>query len=451
MAVTKRLCPFFLQRNTALSGYVVYTKITNTTTNKTSYKDAEGNASHTQPIILDSSGLPPTGAIWLDTDSAYRIVLKDPTESTTYFTQDYVNGILDPSVASYTSKNIKFADGEGMADANGNEVITVQKTTSAVNQLNVKNSATGNAVLVETAGSDSNIDLQLKAKGTTGDVLFTSRGNDFILPTSAPTVGQLLYASSPTQLDWHNGTGYFQGQSYGFTMSNAADTDHDITIAAGSKRDSSDTVTIVSASSTTKRIDAGWAAGTNQGGLASGVALANDTWYHVFKIQKSDGTIDAGFDSSLTAVNLLADSGYSYYAYVGSVLTDASANILQFTQVGNMFIWKTPTLDISTTSLSTTSTQFPLPVPPGVSSEASLNLTLTNASAANIVIRNSGQTDSAPSTSAAPLGDLYCAAGVISQAVVPVVTDTSKSIYIRASAASTTVRGSVRYYANLGL
>lgn len=56
--------------------------------------------------------------------------------------------------------------GTTIADTNGNEVIDVTATASAVNQLGVVNSATGNAVQIQTAGGDTNISLNVVPKGT---------------------------------------------------------------------------------------------------------------------------------------------------------------------------------------------------------------------------------------------------------------------------------------------
>src|SRR6056300_554006 len=55
----------------------------------------------------------------------------------------------------------KFADGGYIADANGNELILLQTTTSAVNELEITNAATGNAVQIATSGGDTNIDLKI--------------------------------------------------------------------------------------------------------------------------------------------------------------------------------------------------------------------------------------------------------------------------------------------------
>jgi hypothetical protein len=72
------------------------------------------------------------------------------------------------------SFNIAFDDAHGINDENGNEQIIFQTTSSAVNQFDITNAATGNAPKLSATGGDSNIDLEIEAKGT-GHV--TVRGN----------------------------------------------------------------------------------------------------------------------------------------------------------------------------------------------------------------------------------------------------------------------------------
>jgi len=60
----------------------------------------------------------------------------------------------------------------------------------------------------------------------------------------------------------------------GLGLSHAADTDHDITVAAGKARDATDAADMVLASALTKQFDAAWAVGTAAGGMAAGEALA---------------------------------------------------------------------------------------------------------------------------------------------------------------------------------
>ncbi|MGI9297102.1 MAG: hypothetical protein ACR2QC_04290 [Gammaproteobacteria bacterium] len=121
----------------------------------------------------------------------------------------------------------------------------------------------------------------------------------------------------------------------GCTLSNAADTDHDLTISSGAARDSTNLLDITVDTDMTKQLDIDWAEGTNQGGFPSALTLAADTAYRFFLIGKTDGSQDAGWDTSATATNLLADAtGYTLYREIGAIGTDSSSNIVnnQFAQ-----------------------------------------------------------------------------------------------------------------------
>ena len=123
-------------------------------------------------------------------------------------------------------------------------------------------------------------------------------------------------------------TQIIRGHISGLLCTNGTDTDHDIDISVGDAVDSSDTYLMQLSSGLVKQIDAVWAAGTNQGGLFTG-SVANDTTYYTFLIRKdSDGTLDAGFDTSATAANIPA--GYTAYRMIDKFVTDGSANILNW-------------------------------------------------------------------------------------------------------------------------
>ena len=74
------------------------------------------------------------------------------------------------------SFNIAFDDAHGINDENGNEQIIFQTTSSAVNQFDITNAATGNPPQLSATGGDSNIDLNLLAKGT-GHVTIVGNSN----------------------------------------------------------------------------------------------------------------------------------------------------------------------------------------------------------------------------------------------------------------------------------
>jgi hypothetical protein len=80
------------------------------------------------------------------------------------------------------SHNILIDDAHFIADENSNEQIIFQTTSSAVNQIDVTNAATGNAPSIQATGDDSNIDLKVGPKGT---------GNIEILGATNPGAIQL--------------------------------------------------------------------------------------------------------------------------------------------------------------------------------------------------------------------------------------------------------------------
>lgn|GEM_PF-2800473 len=137
-----------------------------------------------------------------------------------------------------------------------------------------------------------------------------------------------------------------------------------IDVTAGECLDSTGAVLIVGGAMT-KKIDAVWAAGDTNGGLATGVVAANTT-YHFFAIRKdSDATVDYLFDTSLTAANKPA--GYTYFRRLWSIMTDGSSNIRAFIPEGDYCNWVTPPLDLGGAATSAAWTPLSLTVPSGIS------------------------------------------------------------------------------------
>lgn len=71
------------------------------------------------------------------------------------------NDVVDLLNGTESGIKVKTA----LYDENGNEVIKTPATTSAVNEITVTNSATGNAVQVSATGGDTDISLNLVSKG----------------------------------------------------------------------------------------------------------------------------------------------------------------------------------------------------------------------------------------------------------------------------------------------
>jgi hypothetical protein len=142
-----------------------------------------------------------------------------------------------------------------------------------------------------------------------------------------------------------------------------------VTISAGSTTRFKQWLT----STLTKDLSSNWAVGDTNGGLATGSAAA-DTWYYVFLILNSGtSVVDAGFDTSLTAVNLLAASGYDKYRLLGAVKTkNASTDLHIILQDEEQFRWETSNdADTYTTNPGrATRTTYTLDVPPLVRVQA---------------------------------------------------------------------------------
>lgn len=77
--------------------------------------------------------------------------------------------------------------GTGINDTNGNELILLTATASAVNEITVANAATGNAPKISATGGDTNVDLELAGKGT-GKVKINAKYGNITSNTDGATV-----------------------------------------------------------------------------------------------------------------------------------------------------------------------------------------------------------------------------------------------------------------------
>ena len=72
--------------------------------------------------------------------------------------------LTDTSINS--TQNIQLPTAKAIADDSGNEYLKFVKTASAVNEISITNSATGNSPDLSVTGSDTNIGLSITTKGT---------------------------------------------------------------------------------------------------------------------------------------------------------------------------------------------------------------------------------------------------------------------------------------------
>ena len=191
----------------------------------------------------------------------------------------------------------------------------------------------------------------------------TAAGDRLIgFATAANTVQVLSYSRAATPVDGGLPKNYLTGLRLSNNVTDAA---HDIDVTAGECRGSNDDEDIA-LSAITKQIDAAWAPGSAAGGLSSSlIAPANNTWYHVHAI-KVGGSADVGFDTSVTAANLIADHSATTSRRLGSVLTDGAANIIAFKQHGDEVLWTAAVNDYASADPGASEVTTTLTVPTGV-------------------------------------------------------------------------------------
>jgi len=175
-------------------------------------------------------------------------------------------------------------------------------------------------------------------------------------PIVAGGTGATSVAAAQANLGLIAGTA---GYIFGLTLSNnGSDATNDIDIAAGVAAETATSPVLMTlAAALTKRLDASWAVGTNQGGLDTG-SIANGT-YHVWIIARSDtGVVDALFSTSATSPTMPAN--YDRKRRIGSILRE-SATIIPFEQKGDTFKRVAINSYASTSALASTLTAFNVP------------------------------------------------------------------------------------------
>lgn len=263
----------------------------------------------------------------------------------------------------------------------------------------------GVAILADVSDPTKLIDFDLSGLTTATTRTLTAQDEDgtialtseFAYSNVAGSAGRMLYPPKHVS---------------GLVMSQDTDADHDVAISAGSCSDTTGAVNMILSAVLTKQIDAAWSVGDDAGGLdgsesSAGTPDAN-TWYYVWLIKRSDtGVVDALFSESSSSPTLPTD--YDYSRLIGAVLTDSSANIVDFTATetsggGIECSWTAPPLDVNVNSTLGQSRLLSTLSVPVLPVWASFRYYIFDASAAfSFIIQSPGETDAAPSATASPL------------------------------------------------
>jgi len=144
---------------------------------------------------------------------------------------------------------------------------------------------------------------------------------------------------------------------------NATDSNNDIDFPSGNFQFSDGSGQAYLPSLLTKRLDASWVAGTNQGGLFSGTKAIN-TWYYCFAIYNPTTlAVDVGFDISSVGANIPA--GFTKSRYIHAIRTNVSGNIIQGYWFANgRFKYSSNITETPSATFLTTDSTFNILVPP---------------------------------------------------------------------------------------
>lgn len=226
-----------------------------------------------------------------------------------------------------------------------------------------------------------------------------------------PKSDNLLYMKDPngaeTVISGKYSTKHISGLTY---ANNASDATNDIDIAAGTARDSTDTVDLSLAATLTKQLDAAWAVGTNAGGLDTGAIGNSDYYIHLIK-RTDTGVVDALFSLSATAPTMPASYTIrrliGWFKRVGATIV--AFHTYEIEGGGLTLAWDVPTLDINLANTLTTSRRTDaVKVPLNFSTVAEINLVILDATTGSVNnICCPDQTDAAPSATVAPLANAY--------------------------------------------
>lgn len=223
------------------------------------------------------------------------------------------------------------------------------------------------------------------------------------------------------------------GHINGLLWSNdSTDATNDFQVSAGECRSSDDTTDITLGSSQIKQMDAAWATGSNAGALATGAtAWADGISYHVF-VGLIAGVVEVIVDSDPDAANAIANNGlgahrriYSFKGTIGPSLR-AVNTVRQGRRVEA--IYDVMVFD-KNGPVSTTAELLTLSVPTGVATKAKIGTFLGHTSTMEVLITETQQVDSVPSTSLRTLS----VANSRNTGEMERSTDTSGQIRIRSS------------------
>jgi hypothetical protein len=383
-----------------------------------------------QPVVSDSNGI-----VGFYADGLYKFRLDVATDGVTYST------LYTPDNWAVTDQSGTLS-GEGAAlssastltlgtDGNFFHVtgaVTITAISGTQNEITLVFDSTptlthsGNLILQYAADyvAAANVTMKFVNEGSSvwrelsrtpafgaidaaGD-LIVGTANDTAARLAVGTAGQVLMmrTASTTKLAYNSVlTKLIHGMTW---ANNAGDATNDIDLAAGGCMDATGAYWITTAA-LTKQLDVNWAVGTNAGGLDTG-AIGNSDYY-IWAIARSDtGVTDYLYSLSSTAPTMPTNYDYKrligWFKRVGAAIV--AFKTYEIEGGGIELSWTTPTLDVDILNTLTTSRRTDaVKVPLHFSVMANLRVVVDDASVLQGIVTCPDETDTAPSTTVAPL------------------------------------------------
>lgn len=115
---------------------------------------------------VDTAGSQITGVVWTEGTNVGHTVGATIVDYVAATTVGMISkGILMEHSQTGAHTNITQTDTNYIKDTSGNELLKWSSTASAVNEITVKNAATGTDPRISASGSDTNVNLNLRGKG----------------------------------------------------------------------------------------------------------------------------------------------------------------------------------------------------------------------------------------------------------------------------------------------
>jgi hypothetical protein len=247
---------------------------------------------------------------------------------------------------------------------------------------------------------------------TAGDILVGTAA-DTVARKAVGTAGTVLM-SRAAETDKLAYVAALNKGIYGLTYDNGTDATNDININTGGAMDTSGAYWMTVTTALGKQSDVAWAVGGTTGAPQGGLDLigsAGNNDFYIWLIARSDtGVVDALFSLSSSAPTMPANYEFKrligWFKRVGGTVVGFS--VYETEGGGIELLWNAPTLDVNLANTLTTSRRTDaVKVPLNFSVIAHLNAVLIDAGAIAAWVCCPDQADAAPSTTVAPLTNLY--------------------------------------------